>query len=61
MKLATAQKTIQAKPFQAWRDATRKTVADLRDTAQADEVLQLMATEIAAMRAEHRQQRASAA
>ncbi|MCX7002756.1 MAG: hypothetical protein NTV22_05710 [bacterium] len=53
MKLALAQRTIQSKPFQDWRTATRKTVADLKDAAPEDAVLQLMLTEVAAMRAEY--------
>jgi len=53
MKLALAQRTIQSKTFQDWRGATRKAVADLKDTAQAEAVLQLMLTEVATMRAEY--------
>ncbi len=53
MKLALAQRTIQSKLFQDWRAATRKAVADLKDTAPAGDVLKFMLTEVAAMRAEY--------
>lgn len=54
MRLALAQRTIQSKTFQDWRAATRKAVADLKDIAPADDVLQLMITEVSTMRAEVR-------
>ncbi len=50
MKTSTALAVTQAPPFQAWRTATHKALADMRDTAAADDTLKLMGAEIAALR-----------